>query len=241
MTSANWMTRYERLWLGVCVTVCAIGIWIACAVVPGACLGLVGVAAVMGAFVTFVVLEDAESGPTHTHRGQAMATNAAVAGASVGAFVGFVVVLEGAAFVLALVLAASSPAALRGGWSLCRGAISSPNFRWASLVTGMAYAGADYAAAVVPRLDELTDEQLCEAWRQTCDALAAAPSAPATSRIVRERADYVEELTRRSPMGVTAWLVAGPVAVRDPLRFITQSYETNNSIDWNLLIPGQDH
>jgi len=235
------MVYYERLWRSVCFTTCLAGFATGCATVPATVFGVATVFALIATFASFVLLEDHLPVPTRTERARRVVHSAAGAGACAGAFVGVAVVLQGTAFAVAFLLVATSPYALRAWSSWCRPSMSSLDVSWASVATAMACAGGDHQLVpTVPRIDELTDRQLCAAWQQSCSALDAATSAQTTARVVQERAVYVEELARRYPVGVTAWLIAGPVAVPDPLALITQSYATSHCIDWNLLIPGQD-
>jgi hypothetical protein len=235
------MASYERLWRGVCLTVCLIGVAVGCATVPATVFGLATVFALIASFATFVLSEDQLPVPTRRERAGRIVHSAAVAGGCAGAFVGVAVVLQGTAFAVLFLLVATSPYAVRAWSSRCRPTLPSLDVSWASVATAMACAGGDYQLVpTVPRIDELTDRELCAAWQQSCSALDAATSAQTTARVVRERAVYVEELARRYPVGVTAWLIAGPVAVPDPLAYLNQSHSTSPGIDWNLLIPGQD-
>lgn len=66
----------------------------------------------------------------------------------------------------------------------------------------------------------LSDEELCLAWRRSFQLLAAAPSAQARLTVVEERQRYLDELYRRSPEGVAAWLAAGARASGNPLPYV---------------------
>jgi hypothetical protein len=59
--------------------------------------------------------------------------------------------------------------------------------------------------------------------------------------IVEARRDYIDELERRSPHGLMAWLASGARAAGDPSRFIVDGSGTGRSvIDWDSLIHGPD-
>ena len=55
-------------------------------------------------------------------------------------------------------------------------------------------------------LADLSDEALCLAWRASFPGLQRATSAVDHLRLVEERGAYLDELNRRHPDGVAAWL-----------------------------------
>lgn len=79
----------------------------------------------------------------------------------------------------------------------------------------------------------LSDEELCLAWRRSFLLLEAARSAQARLTVVEERQRYLDELYRRSPAGVAAWLAAGARASGNPLPYV--------SGDDNRRVDGEDN
>jgi hypothetical protein len=110
-----------------------------------------------------------------------------------------------------------------------------------AVARAFAYAGTPYAP-VPPYLDLhlFTDEQLCQAWRASHPALQRCSSVQETMRAVEERQTYLDELARRHPDGVTAWLATQPDSGDDPMPHLADLPTGHARIDWDELIPGQD-
>lgn len=61
---------------------------------------------------------------------------------------------------------------------------------------------------------------LCRQWRDSYDALRQARTDNQRLRIVVERAHCLDELGRRDPEGLQAWLASAASAAGDPARFL---------------------
>ncbi|MFD7154201.1 hypothetical protein ACFV9C_06375 [Kribbella sp. NPDC059898] len=86
-------------------------------------------------------------------------------------------------------------------------------------------------------LADLSDEALCLAWRASFPGLQRALSLADHLRVVDERRAYLDELDRRHPEGVAAWLASNPRAAGDPTRFVRGDIAPGqHTIDWNGLI-----
>ncbi|WP_427896196.1 hypothetical protein ACQHIV_19900 [Kribbella sp. GL6] len=86
-------------------------------------------------------------------------------------------------------------------------------------------------------LADLSDEALCLAWRASFPGLQRALSPTDHLRVVEERRAYLDELDRRHPDGVAAWLASNPRAAGDPTRFVRGDIaHGQHTIDWNGLI-----
>jgi hypothetical protein len=72
-------------------------------------------------------------------------------------------------------------------------------------------------------LRDLDDEALCLAWRRSFVRLQQAPSLSARLRHVQERQRLLDELERRNPDGLAAWLASGCRAAGNPLPFLARS------------------
>ncbi|MFI7065169.1 hypothetical protein ACIBL3_29540 [Kribbella sp. NPDC050124] len=67
----------------------------------------------------------------------------------------------------------------------------------------------------------VSTSQLCREWRESYVALNQAPTASARVRIVMARHLCLQELERRDPDGLQAWLSSAASAGGDPSRFLT--------------------
>lgn len=68
--------------------------------------------------------------------------------------------------------------------------------------------------------DELTDADLCEAWRSSYVALQRARTDDSRLRAVEIRALYLDDLERRLGDDFTRWMESLPRAAEDPRRFL---------------------
>lgn len=75
----------------------------------------------------------------------------------------------------------------------------------------------------VPRHGEgdLTDVELCHAWRQSFALLHTARSAAGVLRVTTLRQSYLDEMERRHPAAFRSWLESGGSATGGPDRFLT--------------------
>ena len=69
-------------------------------------------------------------------------------------------------------------------------------------------------------LDDVPDDALCAAWRRSFLALQEATTATARAKVVMARQSYLDELTRRNPEAMSAWLSSGAGAASSPLPFL---------------------
>ena len=125
----------------------------------------------------------------------------AVAGtvvATVVACAGAIVLLGPTSLSLAVILGVTSPPAMR--WF----------GRRLGHVPGRLYNGA------------LTTAELCRRWQDSYEALRDATTAPARLRIVEARQHYLDELERRDPSGLNAWLGGNATAAGDPSQFLAR-------------------
>ncbi|TCO33412.1 hypothetical protein EV652_103413 [Kribbella steppae] len=76
------------------------------------------------------------------------------------------------------------------------------------------------AAAPERDLRSLDDAALCLAWRRSFVLLEGARSAVARLSVVEQRQQYLDELYRRSPEGLAAWLASGARASGNPLPYV---------------------
>ena len=76
-------------------------------------------------------------------------------------------------------------------------------------------------AAVARNLRDLTDEELCLAWRRSFVHMENSLSASQRIAMADVRRAYLDELERRQPVAFAAWIESGPRAAGDPARFFT--------------------
>jgi hypothetical protein len=74
----------------------------------------------------------------------------------------------------------------------------------------------------LPQIPASTSE-LCRQWLDSYDALSQASNTQARLRIVRTRQRCLDELERRDPDGLQAWLASSASAGSDPRRFLTDN------------------
>ncbi|MEV0802426.1 hypothetical protein AB0I34_32335 [Kribbella sp. NPDC050281] len=78
---------------------------------------------------------------------------------------------------------------------------------------------------VQPTLRDLTDEELCLAWRRSFKQLQSSTGRELRLGVADVRRAYLDELERRQPEAFAAWLASGPRAAGDPARFFTHRAE----------------
>ena len=72
-------------------------------------------------------------------------------------------------------------------------------------------------------VEEMTDRELCLAWRRSYVELEHADSAETRASIARFRGWVLDELERRNPTGFDDWLASGARAPSDPARYVIRS------------------
>jgi hypothetical protein len=82
-----------------------------------------------------------------------------------------------------------------------------------------------YLTAVVRSVGELSDEELCLAWRRSFTQLQRTLGADRRQAMVDVRRAYLDELERRHPDSFTTWLASNPRAAGNPARFFTHRAE----------------
>jgi hypothetical protein len=135
------------------------------------------------------------------------------------AAVGLIAVTKLAGVLVVLILAATSPALT----SLFQGRRKQGNPPAAPEVDPpVPTTPTATAPAAVParELRSLDDRTLCLAWRRSFVLLEDAHSAVARLSVVEQRQQYLDELHRRSPEGIAAWLASGARASGNPFPYV---------------------
>lgn len=79
----------------------------------------------------------------------------------------------------------------------------------------------DAAEAFACLLRCLDDSELCRAWSRSFAGVHHAASSSELARVAAVRQLYLDELSRRHPDGMRAWLGTGPRPSGDPTRFLS--------------------
>ncbi|MGH3386606.1 MAG: hypothetical protein ACRDO1_18660 [Nocardioidaceae bacterium] len=149
-----------------------------------------------------------------------LVTAAVLGGAGAVCVVGLCLVLGTWAFLVVALAAATSPAAFR----FCAARLG----RHEPDREGRPRAPEPEPASTAARTSaaaELSDDGLCLAWRISYTALQRPLSLANRARLVQARQEYLDEIERRNPDGLRAWLDSGARAAGDPSSFLTGSDE----------------
>jgi hypothetical protein len=192
-------TTYGAVWWVLCGVVIALGLAIGLVLLPGVVWALVAMVAVVASLTAIVGYETGIDDVPRQGRVRLVLT-VMTACLAVVAVAALAVVLGAGALLLALMLAVGSPRALHWYGGLLRGKADRPHCPDASVVS---------------------TSQLCREWLESYEALSQVTSSTARLRIVMARQRCLDELERRDPDGLHAWLSASASAGGDPSRFLT--------------------
>ncbi|TDO48313.1 hypothetical protein EV651_12379 [Kribbella sp. VKM Ac-2571] len=189
------LTVYRAIWRAFCGASVALGVVAAVLVLPTEIVGL-ALLAILLAGATALGLYGGVGTPRWTRR--QVVTGAAVAAAVTTLVLGLTIVLGPSVFWLTVLLAAASP----------------PAVHWCGVRLGL---GTAITQVEVPKR---STADLCRQWRESCEALRHARTDNQRLRIVMERQRCLDELDRRDPEGLQAWLASAASAAGDPARFL---------------------
>jgi hypothetical protein len=88
--------------------------------------------------------------------------------------------------------------------------------------------GTPYEAAQTP-VRSMSDRELCRAFRQSFTLLSRTDAMPDRLRVVALRQAYLDEMSRRDPVGFQSWLESGARAASGPERFLGRSRRPDES------------
>lgn len=216
------MRTYRRIWLCWWGLLATLGLLLGLATVPT--IGVVGV------FLTSAVVAGAGAVVSLTWGDDDQPSTLELVGPAVrgglhGAVVGVTVVVTSVSLgtlvlPLLVLLVGSSPWALRNGVRLARG--TQPRETAEQRRTpAPAPARAPQESEWAPAIRALSDEELCRAWRASYLSLQEAPSA-AYLELVTLREAYLDDLERRNPLGMRAWLDSGARAAGNPAPYLAR-------------------
>lgn len=239
------MRAYETLWLIVCGLLAMVGASMALTWSVAATLVIFGIAATIGGAMTRT-LPPVRGDDTVGSRDIAplVVRNAFVGGIGVAAVVGLGVVTGTWALPVLALAAGTSPQAIR----LCQRQFRRrPAEYIPPLQEDQADSESQSATGSVLTVERpaephlMTDTELCRAWRTSFTTLQRASSRSQRLRVVEDRRAYLDEIERRNPHGLKAWLASGARAAGNPTSYVVgRSAIGRPPIDWDGLIYGSD-
>ena len=222
------MTTYTTCWgrawgllalAGACLTLVGSG--------PATTLGLwiIATSLVAVCHVACANLDDAAPAVGARRTRAAVAGRSAYGGVCIVGICAWVTLAAAPALALLMIAATTSPWVLTRAHRLVHGSPDSPTGAlddprevvvWTPPATPPARTS-DVDGDTVQQLD---DEELCYAWRRTYLLLSMWNDPSATLAIVRVRQVYLDEMDRRNPAGLQAWLDSGARAAGGPDRYL---------------------
>lgn len=152
---------------------------------------------------------------------------------------GLVALAASLGVLLAILVTATSPRAVRAcGRGLA--SLRPTEAQLDALLRSLAYTNPNYVPLELPLdLHLLADDQLREAWRDSQTEITSHSSSRALSRAAEERGRYLDELERRQPNLVSAWLASDAKEPDSLLLNTAASHPVPLTIDWDELTGGQ--
>jgi hypothetical protein len=233
------VVAYKVIWSVVCSALAVVGVAVACILSPAAAAFVFSTFAVVGAIVTRFVVKDYRTRSLR-RRTTSMAMGALVSASSACGFVGLGVAFGPGVFLLGLFLVGGSPMVVGAYTRWLDSTPSASGGRLDGLARAFAFAAPGYLPIQpVCELRELTDDQLCQAWRASTVSLREHPSGEELTRTVEQRQAVLDELERRNPGGLTTWLASGARAAGDPRPYLSKGHLECRGIDWDELTRGR--
>jgi hypothetical protein len=223
---------YRAGWINVVIIVGGLGV--AVGLLAEAAVIHLAIAAMVGLWVgllTFLA-QDARSAKGSPQ--QAVAAAAAVT-AGCAAVIGLFMMLAEWALLLAFLFVVTSPAATRGYVVLARRITAWRRPQLDAVTTALAgtvlEGPSEWLTSQVPARD-LTDVELCHAWRTSSHALQQqGADLTRQAQLVTARQEYLDEIERRNPAGFLRWLAVHAQPDSDPIQFLKPAAELPTSQD----------
>lgn len=146
---------------------------------------------------------------------------ATLAGLVVLSICGYAAAVGLATLLLIGVIGATSPVAVSQLWPVGAPVTKPPAGPRAEVMPDPPLPVVHDVAAVARNLRDLTDEELCLAWRRSFVQMQNYLSAGQRIAMADVRCAYLDELERRQPDAFAAWIESGPRAAGDPGKFFT--------------------
>jgi hypothetical protein len=206
------MARHRSAWLLAWGTASLLGVCLALILWPPGAVVLIFVfAAATAALVSLAGHDALDSTAPGALRAWLRHTSVRAAAVGSGAVAGVALasVAPLALVVLALLAAATSPSGVR----LVRARLDQRQHRGSEARPDKARI---WASAATSTARALNDHDLCRAWCTSFEVLQSTSDVDARARIVSLRQAYLDELERRDPQGLRAWLDSGARATGNP-------------------------
>ena len=234
------MTTHRFLWLFACTLAVALGLAVSLTWPTESALALFPVCAFLTGIAklhyNLLTLEAAALSPLRSVM-EGVARHALGGGLAMVGMLGLSALMGAWVLLLCMLLAVSSPGAMRFYRRRIAPAGVSVDHRPSSDDLPLA---AHPLTAVECEARELTDKALCDVWRASFLQLREATSPTLQARIVAARHVYLDELARRNPAGLNAWLSSGTGVPEDASPILTSTSQSETSIDWDAAMFGQD-
>lgn len=232
------MRIYQIVWLSCCASLIVVGVSAVVVLAPAALAPWVVLFAVAGAILSLFVA--GWFGQLPLRRRPRFAVGSALIGAATTCAIGGFAVLWGApVLLLMLVVVVTSPGFLGGYIRWLNSPASPPATQIDSWSRVVGCPGSEYVPAAQPvasaELCDLTNLQLCRAWRASHGALTSPSSVAQLMAAVTERQQYLDEFERRNSSGFAAWLGSDVESLGNPLPFLIFSRGGLPTIDWDDL------
>lgn len=239
------MRAYETGWLIVCGLLAMVGASMALSWSVVSTLVIFGIAATVGGAMTRTLPPvRGEAAVASRDIAPLVFRNALAGGIGAAAVVGLGVVAGTWALPVLALAAGTSPQAIR----LCQRQLRRPPAEYVppsqEEQADSESRSATGSVLTVERPAEphlMTDTELCRAWRTSFTTLQRASSRSQRLQIVEDRGAYLDEIERRNPQGLKAWLASGARAAGNPTSYVVgRSAIGRPPIDWDGLIHGSD-
>ncbi len=233
----NAWTMYRHGWLVFGAVFAVIGSTGLLVVSPPAFCGTFLAFAAVGAVVSFLAPGKWWAQPTP--RARRVAKGALILATAGTGFVGLALGLGVGAVLLLLVIAASSPYTLSAYGRWIRndpGASAAVLAAWAP---GVPWPAPDWRSPLPgPDLQRMSTQDLCQAWCASYLVLSERSGEQGTKAVlaaVEERQRYLDELERRNPEGLAAWLAVDGRVASNPASYLTERRTYGPGINWEEL------
>lgn len=235
------MMTYRSSRLMACALLVAPGLVVSLTWPTGSVLALFAACALMTATariqLNLVRVEGAARPPLRSVT-EGVAGCAVLGGTVVVALVGLSTLVGAWVLLVCLLVAGSSPGAVRFYRRRVAGVDASTDHR----PPADDLPPAEHSLTAVEREARgLTDTDLCQVWRTSFRELRAATSPSLQAEIVASRQVYLDELARRDRAGLEAWMSSGAAGPEDasPV-FSTSTRRSETSIDWDAMVFDQE-
>jgi hypothetical protein len=242
--------RYVGWWSGWWGVVVAAGVGLSFVVwSPGEVATLLCTATLcVGVLLWFLVASVDGTRPTHAFHWSRLCSRALVAGAAVVAVAAYIAFVPSLAWPLAGLAVATSPPVVDrvlrwrknrrpqansdpvtadpldrpGGHRSALPPSDEPagGTSWTALGATDAALASELPELSEQQIRELGTQELCQQWRRSFLALEKAGTAAQRMRVVAQRQLFLDEMDRRSPTALAAWLASGARAAGGPERFL---------------------